>query len=170
MFELFSSSCKTHNVNLFGISHLSVGSGCVAWYKARRTRTQRDRDFKSLLGIRIIWKNRLHYLLLIYFNNKPLHVSCVVLTGCWQQPVNTTHDYTSCCLYRVDPPENEQQVCSKHVKTYYSNKLIVNSAACSFILYWWITIHGQQNIKNKPCWEINISPPVSALYSDACNL
>jgi len=23
-------------------------------------------------------------------------------------------DYTNCCLYRVDPPDNEQQACSKH--------------------------------------------------------
>jgi len=27
-------------------------------------------------------------------------------------------DYTSCCLYRVDPPDEEQQACSKHVETY----------------------------------------------------
>jgi hypothetical protein len=36
----------------------------------------------------------------------------------WQQPVNITHDYTSCCLYRVDPPDDEQQACSKHVEVY----------------------------------------------------
>ena len=38
-----------------------------------------------------------------------------------QQPVNTTHDYTSCCLYRVDPPVDEQQACSKHtrIEAYY---------------------------------------------------
>ena len=38
----------------------------------------------------------------------------------WLQPVNTTHDYTNCCLYRVDPPDDdEQQACSKHVEAYY---------------------------------------------------
>jgi hypothetical protein len=36
-------------------------------------------------------------------------------SGC-QQPVNMTHGYTSCCLYRVDPPHDEQQACSKHVE------------------------------------------------------
>jgi len=28
-------------------------------------------------------------------------------------------DYTSCCLYKVDPPDDEQQACSKHVEAYY---------------------------------------------------
>jgi hypothetical protein len=27
--------------------------------------------------------------------------------------------YTDCCLYRVDPPDDEQQACSKHVEAYY---------------------------------------------------
>ena len=52
-----------------------------------------------------------------------------------QQPVNTTHNYTNCCLYRVDPPHDEQQACSKHVVVYYWNKLIVNSASCWFVVY-----------------------------------
>ena len=33
-----------------------------------------------------------------------------------QQPVNISFDYTSCCLYRFDPREYEQQACSKHVE------------------------------------------------------
>ena len=33
-----------------------------------------------------------------------------------QQPVNTMHDYTNCCLYTVDPPDNEQEACSKYVE------------------------------------------------------
>jgi len=82
----------------------------------------------------------MHYFLLIYFNNKPLHVSSrlaahhqedqLCIDSNWyshalrrlpaaQQPVNTMHDYTNCCLYRVDPPDDEQQVCSKHVEAYY---------------------------------------------------
>ena len=44
--------------------------------------------------------------------------------------------YTSCCLYTVDPPDNdEQQACSKRVVAYYWNKLIANSASCWFMLY-----------------------------------
>jgi len=54
VFELCSSSCKIHKVNLFGISHLSAVSGYVVRYKARSTHTQWYRDFKSLLGILII--------------------------------------------------------------------------------------------------------------------
>ena len=52
-----------------------------------------------------------------------------------QQPVNITHDYTSCCLYRVDPPDDEQQAYSKHVEAYYWNKLVENSVSCWFMLY-----------------------------------
>jgi len=88
----------------------------------------------------------MYYFLLIYFKNKPLHVSsrlaahhqedqlCInsnwyshavywlvpgkiwLLTGSCQQPVNTTHDYTNCCLYTVNPPNDEQQACSKYVE------------------------------------------------------
>ena len=36
-----------------------------------------------------------------------------------QQPVNITHDYTRCCIYTVDSPDDEQQGCSKHVEAYY---------------------------------------------------
>jgi hypothetical protein len=57
------------------------------------------------------------------------------------------HDYTSCYLYSADPPDYEQQACSKYVEAYYWNKLIENSASCWFMLYRYITMHGQQNIK-----------------------
>jgi hypothetical protein len=50
-----------------------------------------------------------------------------MLTGCWQD-WDRTHDYTNYCLYKVDPPDDEQQACSKHVVDYYCNKLIENSA------------------------------------------
>ena len=53
-----------------------------------------------------------------------------MLIGCWQQPVNLTRDYTSFFLYRVDPPDDEQQAWSKYVEAYYWNKLIENSASC----------------------------------------
>jgi hypothetical protein len=39
-----------------------------------------------------------------------------------------THDYTNYCIYRVDPPDDEQQACSKHVEAYYRNKLMKNGA------------------------------------------
>jgi len=34
---------------------------------------------------------------------------------------------------RFDYPDDEQQVCSKHVEAYYLNKLIENGASCWFI-------------------------------------
>jgi len=43
----------------------------------------------------------------------------LVGSGSCQQPVNVTHDYTNCCLHRVDPPDDEQQACSKNVEAYY---------------------------------------------------
>jgi len=45
--------------------------------------------------------------------------SGVMLIDCWLQPVNIKPDYASCCLYRVDPADDEQQACSKHVEAYY---------------------------------------------------
>ena len=62
---------------------------------------------------------------LIYFNNKPLHVPnrlaarhqedrLCITSNCYSDgllPANTTHDYTSCCLYRIGPPDDEQQAC-----------------------------------------------------------
>ena len=39
------------------------------------------------------------------------------------------HDYTNCCLHRGDPPDDDQQDCSKHVETYYLNKLRDYSAS-----------------------------------------
>jgi len=84
-------------------------------------------------------------------SSKPARNILQRLTGSCQQPVNITHDYTSCCLYRAEPPHDEQQACSKHIEAYYWNKLIENSASCWFILYWYITMHGQQNIKLCVC-------------------
>jgi len=76
-------------------------------------------------------------------------------------------DYTNCFLYRVDLPDDEQQVCSKHVEVYYWNKVISHTAYCLIILYYtilyytilyytilyytilygYVAMHGQQNIK-----------------------
>jgi len=58
-------------------------------------------------------------------------------------------DYINCCLYRVDLPDDEQQACLKHAEAYYWNKSIENNASCWFMLYGYITMHGQQNIKKK---------------------
>jgi len=63
-------------------------------------------------------------------------------------------DYNNCGLYRVDPPDDEQKACSKHVEAYYWNKLIENSASGWFILYRHIMMHGQQNYKRKPSYGL----------------
>ena len=78
----------------------------------------------------------MHYFLLIYFNNKPIHVSSKIaahhqedqhcIYSEWYS--HALNDYTTRCLYRVDPPDDEQQACSKHVEAYYWNRLIENSA------------------------------------------
>jgi len=46
-------------------------------------------------------------------------IRIVMLIGCCQQPINIRHDYANFCLHRVDPPDDEQQACSKHVEAYY---------------------------------------------------
>ena len=53
-------------------------------------------------------------------------------------------------VYNKIPPDDEQQLCSKHVEAYYWNKLRENSASCCFILYGHIMMHGQQNFKYSP--------------------
>ena len=119
----------------------------------------------------------MHYFLLIYLNNQPLHVSSrlaahhqedqLCLNSNWyslatvQQPVNITQDYTNCCLDRVDTPDDEQQACSKHVEAYYWNKLIENSASYWFILYGYIMMHGQKNIISVVNWYDLIKTEVS---------
>ena len=81
----------------------------------------------------------MHYPLLIDFDNKPLLSSGFAAyhqedsSRPYQQPVNIMHDYTNCCLYIVDPPDDEQQACSKHVEAHYCNKLIEVSASFWFI-------------------------------------
>ena len=93
-------------------------------------------------------------------------MSWVMLSGCWRQPAAPQHDawhiltaisichaasshstwlmtYTNCCLYTVDPPDDEQQACSKHVEAHYRNKLIENSATCWFILYGCIRMRSE---------------------------
>jgi hypothetical protein len=55
-------------------------------------------------------------------------------------------DSTNCCLYRVDPPDDEQQACSKYVEAYYWNKLIENSVSCWFVLYGYITMQVNKTL------------------------
>ena len=106
--------------------------------------------------IRITLTKKIHYFLLIYFNSKPLHISsrhtvhhqevlpCIYSS--WYEYMSCVYvDYTNCWLYIADLPDNEQQACSKHVEAYYWNKLIQNSASCWFMLYGYITKHGQKH-------------------------
>jgi len=77
----------------------------------------------------------MHCLLLICFNSKPLHVSIRFTAHHEEGPLCIN---SSWCLYRVDPPDDEQQASSKHVEAYYWNTLIENSAPCWFMLYGFI--------------------------------
>ena len=54
--------------------------------------------------------------------------------------------YTNCFKHRAIPPDDEKKACSKQVEVNYWNKLKVNSASCSLLLYGYITMYGQQNI------------------------
>jgi hypothetical protein len=74
--------------------------------------------------------------------------------------------YNNCSLHRVDPPDDEQQVCSKHVEAYYSNKLIENSGSCLFILHVYITMHGQQNF----IIHYLAAHQITSYFTDLCNI
>ena len=49
-------------------------------------------------------------------------------------------------LYII-PPDDELQICPKHVEVDGLNKLRINSASSLFSLHGCIEMHGQQNIK-----------------------
>jgi len=88
----------------------------------------------------------MHYFILLYLNIKHLHVSsrlaahrqedqlCIDISWysyvlCWLAAGRIgMDDYTNCCLYRVEPPDDEKQTYSKHVQIYYWDKWIENSA------------------------------------------
>ena len=89
----------------------------------------------------ITWTNKLHYFLLIYFNNKPLHASSRLAAHHQEDQLCINSNWCSHALCWLAAG------CSKHVETYYWNKLIENSASPWFMLYRYITIHGQQNNK-----------------------
>ena len=74
------------------------------------------------------------YFLLIYFNNKPLHVSSRVVAHHQEDQLYINSNWYSHALLaagrigmefhpdpanRFDPPDDEQQAYSKHVETYY---------------------------------------------------
>ena len=111
--------------------------------------------------IRIIWTNKMHYFLSIYFNNKPLHVSSrlpvrhqedqLCINSNWQAASQHIAGLYQSSLYWVNPPDDEQQACSKHVEAYYWNKLIENIASCWLILYgsFWLVFLLQ--MKRKIC-------------------
>jgi len=82
--------------------------------------------------------------------------------GC-QQPVDATHDYTSWFSYRVDPPDDDQQACSKHVEAYYWNKLIEDSASCWFMLYGYISLNNAF-LMAVPTQDVIISVSLLSLY------
>jgi len=56
----------------------------------------------------------MHYFILIYLNSKPLRVSSRLAAHHQEDQL-----CTNCYLYRVDPPDDEQQACSKHIEAYY---------------------------------------------------
>ena len=96
----------------------------------------------------------MHYLLLIYFNSMPLHISGRLAAHHQEDQLSINSnwyshalcwlvaDYTKCCLYRVELPDDEQQACSKHVEAYNWNKLIENSTSCWFEKIVWKIQNG----------------------------
>ena len=122
-------------------------------------------------NIRITLTNKMRFFLLVYFNSKPLHVSSrlaahhqevLLCTNsnwyshalCWLAasrilPAASQYNawHIPIAVDRVDPPDDEQQTCSKHVEAYYWNKLIENSTSCWVMLPRYMAVHGQQNIK-----------------------
>ena len=113
----------------------------------------------------------MQYFLLIYFNSKSLHVSRMLAAHHQEHQLCVNSNWYSHCLCWLAAgtilptasqhkawlyqllfiqswsSDDDQQAFSQHVEAYYWNKLIGNSASCCFMLYGYITMHGQQNIK-----------------------
>ena len=49
-------------------------------------------------------------------------------------------------IYSI-PPDDELQICTKHVEVDWRNELRISSASSWFLLREYIEMHGQQNIK-----------------------
>jgi len=65
-------------------------------------------------------------------------------------------DYINCCLYRVDPPDDEQQACSKYVDVYcVKNFLPRNKIQSTVPVY--TTRKSAKTLRNMPAFRINIS-------------
>ena len=86
--------------------------------------------------------NLLHYLSSVYFVSQPVHVSSVFVVHHQEVYCIYTTICTNCCIYSI-PPDDELQICPKHVEVDWQNKLRINSAASWFLLYRCIEMHGQ---------------------------
>jgi hypothetical protein len=116
--------------------------------------------------------NLMHYLSSVYFVSQSLHVSGIFVAH--HQEVYCTYTTTGrCCAFQLTvcwpnwptdsqlrsttrtellyiysiPPDDGLQICPKHVEVDWRNKLRINSASSWFLLYRYIEMHGQQNIK-----------------------
>ena len=76
------------------------------------------------VNVRTIWTNKMHYFVLVYFNNKLYMFRAGLLL----------------IISRTN------SVYKQHVEAYYWKKLVENSASCWFISYGYITMHCQQNL------------------------
>jgi hypothetical protein len=86
----------------------------------------------NFMRVRITRTNKMHSFLLIYFNNKPLHVSSSLAAHHQEDQfcINSNCYRHALCWLAAG---SQSTGCSKHVEAYYWNKLKVNSASCWFI-------------------------------------
>ena len=112
-----------YHISFMELGHLLTPSGLT--YPEVSSKVYRDSFCQLGSSVSLPW---VIYCEAFYLHRMPRNrltswfILYVVLTGC-QQPVNTTHYYTNCCLYRVDPSDDEQEACSKYVEAYYWNNL-----------------------------------------------
>ena len=165
----FLSHCWNFSIEFWQFTSIAVTSIAVTSIAVTSITEIPLIHFRTLhaVRIRIIWTKTMHYFLLIYFNNKSLHVSsrladhhqedqlCINSKWyshalCWLAGGWIGMDFHPDPANRVDPPDEEHHACSKQVEAFYWNKLIENSASCWFVLYVYeyITLHSQKNIKN----------------------
>ena len=102
------------------------------------------------------------------YTQQQVFVMLVMFTVC-QQTVNiTSMTNTYCCVYKVETPDDGQQICPKHVQFFIKINLTKQCISLAFIIEYIMT-HGPLNVKvNQQMHTFQINVLIQLLASYTC--